>query len=707
MNASLLPFFRPEGVVVVGASASPGKLGYGVARNLVGSGYRGAVHFVGQNPGELFGRQLYTDISQIPDPVDLAVLVVPAVATAQMLRLCAERGIHAAIIVSSGFRETGAAGAALEAECLAVARAHQIRLLGPNCIGTIDTSLPLDTSFLQPPMPPRGGIAFVSHSGAFCAGIVDWSRQQHIGFSQIVSLGNQADINETEMLPVVAEDEHTRVIVLYMEGVSDGVRFVETASEVARSKALVALKVGRFEAGQRAAASHTAALAASDTAFDAAFSKCGVLRATSTEEVFDWARALEVCPLPKGRRVAVLTDAGGPGVIASDALEMEGLELARLSDITEAALAAQLPNAASVRNPVDMLASASPQQYAWCCQALIEDDAVDALLIILPPPPMFTAESVADTLIPILTRSPKPAVVALLGSELTAAAFARFQDASIATYPFPERAASALAVLTRRASYLAAMPAAGVPGERPFHVETPGCASPTALLSAYGIRTVPVSLATSRDEAAVRAEAIGFPIVMKIASPDITHKSDAGGVILDIQDASQALGAYTKLLKAVANTEPGASVEGVYLQQQIPPGQDVIMGAIRDPHFGPLIMFGAGGIEVEGLKDVAFALPPVTEGEADDLISRTWAGRRLDGFRNIPPADRTAARDALIRLSWLVVEHPEITEIEINPLRVLQHGALALDVRAQTGPHSCASPIPTSPSNRTTRSPAD
>ncbi|HET7143182.1 MAG TPA: CoA-binding protein, partial [Anaerolineales bacterium] len=377
MSSSLAPFFRPRGVVVIGVSTSAEKLGYGVARNLVQSGYQGAIHFVSQKSGELFERPFYTNLSDVPDPADLAILIVPPRSTPQAIEDCAKRGIKAAILVSSGFREIGADGAALEGQCVDVARKHGVRLLGPNCIGILDTHLPLDTTFLQPPLPAQGGIAFVSHSGAFCAAIIDWARGQGFGFSQIVSLGNQADINETDVLPEVAKDEHTRVIALYMESVSDGKKFVQAASEVTKNKPVIALKVGRFESGQKAAASHTGALAGSDAAFDAAFAKAGVLRADTAEQMFDWARALENCQLPKGRGMAILTNAGGPGVIAADSLETNGLLLSRLTESAMKALSSTLPPSACVHNPVDMLASASPDTYATCLKLLLQDENVD------------------------------------------------------------------------------------------------------------------------------------------------------------------------------------------------------------------------------------------------------------------------------------------------------------------------------------------
>ncbi len=680
-SRSLLPFFRPRGVVVIGASSSPEKLGYGVARNLVASGYQGAIHFVSKKSGELFGHKLYGNLDQVPDPVDLAVLVVPNTAMAAVIQSCATRGVEAAILVSAGFRESGPEGAALEKQCLEIARSHNIRLLGPNCIGILDTHLPLDTTFLQPPMPAAGGIAFVSHSGAFCAAIVDWSRRETFGFSQLVSLGNQADLTETDVLPIVADDEHTRVIVLYMESVSNGVSFVDAAREVTRRKPVIALKVGRFETGQKAAASHTGALAASDIAFDAAFAKAGVFRAETAEQTFDWARALEGCPLPRGKNVAVLTDAGGPGVIAADALELNKMSLAQLANSTEKALAANLPSAAGIHNPVDMLASASPRNYADCLKLLLADPQVDSVMVILPPPPMYTTESVAEAIIPIIQSSEKPVVVALLGSELTAGAFERFNIANVVTYPFPERAASALGVLARRTEYLTTVNTEIIKKNFQVLPINAGMISPEELLAAYGIPTAPIKVAHNADEAAAIAKELGFPVVMKIASPDILHKSDVGGVLLNVKSEAEALSGYSHLIERAKTAKPDALLEGVHLQRQFFGGQEVIIGMVRDAQFGPLVMFGSGGVEAEGLKDVAFALAPLSPFEAEKMMRSTWAGRKLDGFRNIPPTDKSAVQDILIKLSWLAHEHPEIAELEINPVYALSKGAVAIDTR--------------------------
>ncbi|MCJ7433642.1 MAG: acetate--CoA ligase family protein [Anaerolineales bacterium] len=676
-------FFNPKGVVIIGASTSPEKLGYGAARNLVNSGYTGAIHFVSQKSGELFGHPLYTDLSLVPDPLDLAVLIVPAKAMPEILQACVKRGVKTAIVVTAGFREAGPEGAVLEQQCLEFARANDLRFIGPNCIGILDTHLPLDTTFIPPPMPDAGGIGFISHSGAFCAAIIDWARTQGFGFSRLASLGNQADVNETDMLPVLAADEHTRVIVLYLESVSNGREFVRVASEVSKLKPVIALKVGRFESGQKAAASHTGALAGSEAAFEAAFAKAGVFRADTTEQVFDWARALESCPLPRGRDMAILTDAGGLGVIAADSLETNGLHLAQLSDSTLKALSAKLPPAAAIHNPVDMLASASPDDFTYCLKLLLNDDNVHGVMVILPAPPMFTAESVAEAMIPVIQKSDKPVVIALTGSKLVNEARKLFDAAKIITYPFPERAASALSILARRTEALDQGPQTKDHQESStVHSQRPTVkASLEEMMTAYGIPTAPIKLACNANEAASVAKELGFPVVLKIASPDILHKSDVGGVLLNLSDPSSVRSGYTQMVEHIKSAMPEARIEGVHIQRQIPQGQEVIVGAVRDALFGPLMMFGSGGVEVEGLKDVAFGLAPLNQVEAREMIRKTWAGRKLKGFRNIPPADEDAVVDVLVKLSQLAMEHEDIQEIEINPLRVLSKEAAAVDVR--------------------------
>lgn len=694
VDPSLNPFFAPQGIAVIGASHDPSKLGYGLSRNLVQSGFQGVVHFVNIKGGSLMGRPVYQSIDEVPDPVDLAAVLIPAQYIPDALHACGQRGIRAAIIGAGGFRETGPEGAALEEELLSIARQYGMRLLGPNCIGMLDTHYPIDTTFLPPPGPTAGDVAFISHSGAICAAVIDWARGQGFGLSRLVSLGNQADINETDVLAPVAEDSHTRVLTLYLEGVSDGRRFVEEARKVSLEKPVIALKVGRFKSGKQAVASHTGALAGQETAFNAAFCRAGVLRADTSEEMFDWARSLAWCPPVKGKRVAVLTNAGGPGVTAADALESLGHELAVFSPETHAALREILPPAASTHNPVDLLASASPKQFSESLRIVLEDPGVDSAMVIFPPPPMFTAGAVAMSIIPVVHNSDKPVVIALMGERLIQEAVEHFRAARIPEYRFPERAAAALAVLNMRSEYLECAL------DDPILVDDVDANTVREIisqaedgflphdavqeiLSAYRVPHLPLLLSKTPGEAVRNAESVGFPVALKIDSPDIPHKTDAGGIALNLIDAESVREAYRKILDNVQEKEPDARVNGVLVQHMSPVGQEVIIGGVQDVQFGGIVMFGSGGVEVEGMKDVAFALTPLTNGEARRMLENTWAGKKLEGFRDNPPADRAAVIDILYRFAQLTNDFPELVELEINPLRVLHdgQGAAAVDVR--------------------------
>jgi acetate---CoA ligase (ADP-forming) len=444
-------------------------------------------------------------------------------------------------------------------------------------------------------------------------------------------------------------------------------------------------------------ASHTGALAGQEPAFNAAFRRAGVIRADSSEEMFDWARALAWCPASRGRNVAVLTNAGGPGVTAADALEALAMKLSQLAGTTVSKLTEILPPAASLHNPVDMLASATPEQYASCLQILLEDQGVDSVMVILPPPPMHTAGAVAKAMIPVIHNADKPVVVALMGERLIQEAVEHFRAARVPEYRFPERAASALAVLAQRTARLANAGEVEVTYEnidvrraRAVLSETePGAWLPIesclALLDAYGIKILTASLACSPEEAMQLAEAAGYPVVLKVASPDLPHKSDAGGVLLGVADSAAVLSGYEAILANVATARPEAQIDGIHVQKMLAGGQEVILGAVQDVHFGALVMFGSGGVEVEGLKDISFALGPLTTSDAEALLEGTWAGRKLRGYRNLPAADRPAVLDALFRLAQLAADLPELDEIEINPLRVMPsgQGAYALDVRAR------------------------
>ena len=693
--SSLNPFFNPTGVAVIGASQDPTKLGYGLANNLHRSGYKGAIHFVNLKGGSLLGKPIHKSILDVPDPVDLAVILIPAKFVAQTLKECGERGIRAAIIGSGGFREIGPEGLALEQQMIRIAEEYSIRLLGPNCIGLLDTHLPIDTTFLPPPGPTPGDVAFLSHSGAICAAAIDWARGQGYGISRLISLGNQADVNETDLLAPTAADDHTNVIALYLEGIKSGRRFIKEAQKVVALKPIIALKVGKYESGRRAAASHTGALAGEDTAYNAAFRRAGVLRAETSEEMFDQARALAWCPPPTGNRVAVLTNAGGPGVTAADALESRGLKVAELSDNTIQALKKILPPAASLINPVDMLASAGPDQFSEGLRILLADPGTDSVMVIYPTPPMHTAGAVAKAMIPVIHQAEKPVVVTLMGERMIQEAVEHLRAARIPEYRFPERAAAALAALVKRVDLLNYASAEPVlrKDTKPKRVQkiiekhngdTFLSAEETYdILDAYRIPTARMTLAKDQDTAVTAAVEIGLPVVLKIASQDISHKTDVGGVLLNLADEKSVLDGYQAIIDQTKAAQPEAAIQGVYVQEMVPFGQEVIVGAVQDPQFGPVMMFGSGGIEVEGLKDLSFGLAPLTVLEIDNMLNKTWAGRKLLGFRNLLPADIDAVKDVLIRLAQLANDFPQFSEIEINPLRVFPEGkgAAAVDIR--------------------------
>ena len=692
---SLIPFFNPAGVAVIGASQDPTKLGYGLANNLHRSGYKGAVHFVNIKGGTLLGKPIYKSILDVPDPVDLAAVLIPSKFVIPTLVECGQRGIRAAIIGSGGFREIGPEGLALEQEMVRVAEEHGIRLLGPNCIGLLDTHLPLDTTFLPPPGPTPGDVAFLSHSGAICAAAIDWARGQGYGISKLISLGNQADVSETDLLMPTAEDGHTNVIALYLEGIRSGRTFIEEAQKVVPKKPIIALKVGKYESGRRAAASHTGALAGEETAYNAAFRRAGVIRAETSEEMFDQARALAWCPLPEGNRVGVLTNAGGPGVTAADALEARGLTLAQFSPETIKALQEILPPAASLINPVDMLAAAGPEEFAGGLQILLDDPNTDSVMVIYPTPPMHTAGAVAKALIPVIHQSDKPVVVSLMGERLIQEAVEHLRAARIPEYRCPERAAAAIGALVKRVHLLdhaAAEPIIrnDVKKKRVQEIIDKhqggiflNASEALSILKAYGIPSAKMSLAEDEEKAAAIAEEMGLPVVLKVASRDISHKTDVGGVLLNLANKKSVKAGFKTILDRARTAQPKADIQGVYVQEMVPVGQEVIVGAVQDPQFGAVMMFGSGGTEVEGLKDLAFGLAPLTELDMDNMLGRTWAGRKLKGYRNLLPADTNTVKEILIRLAQLAHDFPRLVEIEINPLRVFTEGkgAAAVDVR--------------------------
>jgi acetyltransferase len=699
--ASLDAFFNPASIVVIGASRDPVKLGYGVARNLIGSGYSGEIFLVNPKGGEVFGYPLHKSAKDLPRNIDLGLIVIPARYVLETLNAYSDKGVKNFIILTGGFSETGEKGMAIELEVKRLIQKEGLRVIGPNCIGIIDTHLPLDTTFIQPPMPETGSVAFISHSGALGAAIIDWSREEGFGFSRVISLGNQIDVTESDVLLPTAEADETKVLTMYLEGVGDGRKFIEQGTAASSCKPVIVYKVGQSKAGQQAAASHTGALAGTNIAYRAAFRRAGMIEARSTEEMFSWAKLFATVPTPKGNRVVILTNAGGPGVAAVDVVAESGLEIADYSEATSQKLATILPEAASIRNPVDMLASAPPRVYAECLKVLINDPGVDMALVIAPPPPMFEAREIAQALVPVILATGKPVAISFMGSQLVRDGIAVVRSEGIPEFSFPEDAISAFGALWRNTSLQ----------KRNYSIVEPrlpsGCRETVEdfilrsnkesdfldsgiafrILAAYGLPMLELKYAKDEKQAVQIWKELGANVAMKLAVPDVSHKSDVGGVLLDVSSEEELVEGLKKLLDRYLSLGGREQDFGVHLQPMAISGQEVILGGVRDPIFGPLVMFGSGGTEVEGMGDVSFSIAPLTATDLDHIIDSTWAGRRLKGFRQLQPADIDAVRLAIARLGRLLVDHPEIEEVEINPLIVGEVGAgcKGVDARMMLG----------------------
>lgn len=691
LQVALRPFLHPTAVAVIGASANPGKLGYGVMRNLLHPewGFPGPVYPVNPKGGTILGVPAYPDVTDVPDPVDLAVILIPAPLVPQAVARCGERGFRGVVVVSGGFRELGEEGELLQRQVVAVARRYGMRLMGPNCIGVIDTTIPLNTTFIRS-MPYPGPIAFVSQSGALCGGVVDWARARGMGFSRLYSLGNQADLAEIDFLQVLARDDHTRAICLYVEEISHGRRFYQVAREVTREKPVLLLKAGRTGAGHEAAQSHTGALAGRVAAYRAACLDAGVQWCTSLQEMFEAAQALVYNPLPRGRRVAIVTNAGGPGALAADAVAEAGLTLAHLSPDTQATLRAVLPPAAQVTPVVDMLGAAGPREYAAALRAVLADPAANMTLTIHVPQatvdPLALVESIQTAREEVRSG---PLVLALPGQEGVSGALCQANRAGVPAVTFPEDAARALGHLHAQAQGVAR------PGEsvrRPADLPDPKTVvfpfQPVLtdwdlrpVLAAYGIRLPPAALAQTPAEAARLAREVGFPVALKLMSPDLLHKSDLGGVALNLVTPEEVSRAAAEMLRHFQERLPGARVQGIEVQGMVTGGVEVIVGLVRDEQFGPLVMFGLGGVLVEALQEVSFGLAPLSAERARALVERARASVFLRGGRGVPRADVDALVDALVRLSWLGVDWPTLQALDVNPLLVWPEsgGVVAVD----------------------------
>ena len=698
MPSSLTPFFDAKGVAILGASTNPKKLSYGILENLVSHGYKGEVYPVNPNATEILGRKAYASIADVPDPVELAVVVLPVTVIMETMRQIGERGIKAVVIITGGFRELGEEGAKVELAVKELARSYGMRVVGPNCVGTIDVRTGLDSTFIKG-LPQAGPIAFISQSGAICGGVIDLIINSKIGFSHFASLGNEMDVTEADMLEYFAEDEHAKVIAMYVEGIQDGPRFMEVARRVARKKPIVLLKAGKNDAGAKAVSSHTGSLAGSYAAYQAALEQAGVIEVETISQLFNVAWALGTQPLPCGKRVAITTNAGGAAALAADSLAFNGFELAQISPEIQAKLRTKLNPSAQVSNPVDMLGSVSPEDYLWSLGNLDADAGVDVLLPILVPQSLVDTLGVAKAWVEIGKKTNKTLLTCLMGERSTLESEQYLNMAGVPVYAYPDEAGRVLKGMekykqilmrdkfapvvinnvdrNKMASALALVKDARAVGEYETRI----------MLEAYGIQNVPGDLASEIEEAVRVAEKAGYPVVMKIVSEDILHKSDSGGIALNIENSEQLRVEYTAMMSRIAKNVPQAHIRGVMVEKMAAKGLEVIVGMRRDPTFGPLMMFGLGGTMVELLKDISFKVAPLTDDDIQEMIDRTLAGKLLKGYRGSAKADIQAVKDVIARLSQLSLENPEIAEIEINPLIVYPEGqgAIALDSRAILG----------------------
>ena len=687
-------FFTPNSVAVVGASAEPGKLGYIVINNILQYGYKGQVFPVNPAATEVVGLKSYPRVTDIPDQVDMAIIVVPSGAVPGVMRDLGEKGIKGAVIITAGFKEIGLAGLKLENEVTDIAKRYGIRFLGPNCLGFIDTSISLNATFAFG-MAKGGNISFLSQSGALAQAILDWTQISGIGFSKFVSLGNTVDINESDLIEAWKDDPTTAVAVAYLEGVADGPRFRQAATALTRTKPFILIKAGSTAAGSRAVSSHTGTLAGFDAAYNAVFKQTGVLRAASVEELTDFALAFADQPIIPGERIAIITNAGGPGIMASDAAEKAGLKLAQFTRETVDKLRVSLPPTANIYNPVDVVGDAGADRYKTALDAALKDPNVDGALILLTPQASTEVEKTAEVIVSAAANTDKPILTSFMGGPAVSRGIRTLTDKGIPNYPFPERAVESFRAMTRYRGWLEKKP------ERVKRFEVDQGKARVVLdlakkerrralsdlearqvIGAYGIPLPHSRLAHDTEEAALFAEEIGFPVVMKIASPDILHKTDVGGVKINITTREAARNAYIEIVDSATHLMPQAQLLGVDVQALLK-GREVILGMNYDATFGPLLMFGLGGIYVEVLRDVSFRVAPITASDANDMIHEIRSYPLLTGVRGERPADIPAVIDALLRLSQLVTDFREITELDINPLMVreLGKGAVAIDCR--------------------------
>ena len=692
--------FNPHSVAVIGATERPGSVGRTILDNLSVHQFKGNVFAVNPKHRKLLQHPCYPSIAAVPGPVDLAVIVTPAPTVPALVGQCVDAGVRSAVVISAGFKERGAQGADLERQIQSELRRGPMRLVGPNCLGLMNPWCGLNATFAEG-LALKGNVAFLSQSGALLTAILDWSLREQVGFSAIVSTGSMLDVNWGDLISYYGEDRKTQSILIYMESVGDARSFLSAAREVALSKPIIVIKAGRTEAASKAASSHTGALTGSDEVFDAALRRCGVLRVQSISDLFYMAEALSKQPRPRGPRLTILTNAGGPGVLATDALIANGGELAPLSPDTVSRLNGILPPHWSHANPIDILGDADPDRYAKALEIAIDDPASDGLLVVLAPQGMTDPAQVAQRLAPYAKTSGKPLIASWMGGKQVAAGETILSAAGIPTFSYPDTAARAFDYMWSYTVRLRGL------------YETPAIADTLSsvearkrdaqqllnsvlsrgrtlltefeskqLLQLYGIPTVPTRVAATELEAVAHAAALGYPVVLKLHSETVTHKTDVGGVRLNLADDQQVRSAYREIQNSVIERAGKQAFQGVTVQPMIrTDGYELILGSSLDPVFGPILLFGSGGQLVEVYRDRALGLPPLNTTLAERLMEQTKIHRALKGVRGRPPVDLAALRGVLVAFSQMVLELPRIAEIDINPLIASHEHILALDAR--------------------------
>jgi acetyltransferase len=700
---SLDGLFRPRSVAVIGASRKKGTLGRELMHNLIEYELQGKVFPVNPKADVIHSVKCHASVADIADEVDLAVVVVPREQVLEVVEDCGRKGVKGVVVISSGFREVGREGLERERKLVEIVRRHGMRMIGPNCMGIVNTdpSYQLDATF-APTHPIRGGIGFLSQSGALGAAILNRAKQLGLGISMFASMGNKADVSGNDLLEYWDEDPDTKLVLMYLESFGNPRRFTTIARSVTRRMPVIAVKSGRTAAGAAAAASHTGALAGGrDYAVDALLQQCGVLRADTIEDLFNMALAFNSQPLPAGRRVALLTDAGGPAIMATDALVATGLELAKLSDATKAALAKDLSPDASVANPVDMLGHSAGDDYARSMKLLLADPNVDAVVALYVPPVMHDPVEVAHRIFGAAAGSEKTVLCVLMARDDVIRAVKERGGPSLPIYEYPESAVQALAAMARYREMRDRDPGA-VPE---FRVDKDAAAAvlakaareerehltmdeARAVLSAYGVRFAASRLVRERESLAAACREVGFPLVLKVVSPDIVHKTEMGGVVTGVRNAQEALVAFDAIQHRAAAIRPAPRVDGVLVQEMKSGGREMILGVTTDPSFGPLMMAGLGGIYVEVLRDVSFRVHPITDRDADEMIEGLRGAKLLHGVRGERPSHVPSYKEALLRVSRLVADFHQIRELDVNPfvLGETEGESVAVDARIRIDP---------------------